>query len=330
MSGGPSLAGLAAVVTGSSSGIGRAVALALAGQGARVVVNGRPDGGDRSRGADGLVREIAAAGGEAVAVAGSVARFDEAGRLIEACLDAFGSLDALVNCAGVPEPDGSSILDIAPEAWRELIDVHLTGTFHCCRHAAPRMAAQGSGSIVNTSSHSALGLYGGTGYPAAKGGTQSLTLALASELRGAGVRVNAVCPGARTRLNAGPAYARRIADLHARGILDDTLRDASLDPPDPRYVGAIYAFLAGPASRGISGRIFSASGGYVGVFEPARERLLAFRDHRVAGPWTVDALSEALRAPEGLGADDRAGDRRPGARTRPSGSSSEAGKGEGP
>jgi len=297
---GRSLAGLGAIVTGSTSGIGRSVALALAEQGARVVVNGRADTGDSSSTARRVAEEITASGGEAVAVAGSVSRFEVAGRLVEACLDSFGSLDVLVNCAGVPEPDGSTIFDVTPEAWRELIDVHLTGTFYCCRQAAPRMATRGGGSIVNTSSHSALGLYGGTAYPAAKGGTNSLTLALAVELRGGGIRVNAVCPGARTRLNEGPAYAERIRDLHARGVLDDTLRDASLDPPDPRHLGPIYAFLAGPASHGITGRIFSASGGYVGVFQPHREQLLAFRDHRKAGPWPVDELARALRASDAL------------------------------
>jgi NAD(P)-dependent dehydrogenase (short-subunit alcohol dehydrogenase family) len=301
VSGGRSLAGRNAVVTGSSRGIGRAVARALAGEGAGVVVNGRADADGRSRPAEDVVREIEAAGGQAIAVAGSVADFEFAGELIATCIDHFGSVDVLVNCAGVPEPDRSTILDITPEAWQELIGVHLSGTFHCCRHAAPAMVARGSGTIVNTSSHSALGLYGGSGYPAAKGGTNSLTLALAAELRGTGVRVNAVCPGARTRLNSGDAYVERIRDLHARGLLDETLRDASLDPPDPACVGAIYAFLAGPDSDGISGRIFSASGGYVGVFDPMRERLLAFRDPRRDGAWSPDALAAVLLASEGLG-----------------------------
>lgn len=283
------LRGRRAVVTGSSRGIGRAVALALAAEGARVVVNGR-----EGAAAEGVAEEIRAGGGESVVHAGSVADWDAAGALVEACEAAFGGIDVLVNCAGVAEPEGSSILDVAPADWRELVDVHLGGTFHTCRHAAPRMVARGGGAIVNTSSHAFHGRFGGTGYPAAKGATNSLTRALAAELREHGVRVNAVCPGARTRLSSGPAYEARVRGLHARGLLGDLERDASLDPPDPRFVAPLYAFLASDLAADVTGRVFSAAGGYVGVFAEPVERLLAFRDHRGGEAWSVDALAEAL------------------------------------
>jgi 3-oxoacyl-[acyl-carrier protein] reductase len=201
----------------------------------------------------------------------------------------------LVNCAGVAEPPGSSILDVSAEAWRELIDVHLTGTFNTCRHAAARMVARGGGAIVNTSSHAYQGHYGGTGYAAGKGGTNSLTLAIAAELRDRGVRANAVCPGARTRLNEGPEYERRIEDLHARRVLDGATRAASLSPPAPEHVGPLYLFLASPLSEGITGRIFSAAGGYVGLHEAASEGLLAYRNAS-EGPWPVAELAGKIRA----------------------------------
>lgn len=293
------LEGRSAVVTGSSRGIGRAVALALAEEGAAVVVNGRPDahaaGG--SAAADEVVERIRRAGGRALACAGSVSDFAFAEELVSTCVDAFGAIDILVNCAGVPEPDGSTILDVSAEAWREVIDVHLSGTFHCCRHAAPRMAARRSGSIINTSSHGHLGIYGGSGYPAAKGATNSLTLAMAVDLRPYGVRVNAVCPGAKTRLSSGPDYERRIRDLHARGLLDDAMRDASLAPPDPGFVGPLYAFLASDLARDFTGRIFSAAGGYVGEIT-SRERPRAFRDHTRNGAWDLDELARILVASE--------------------------------
>jgi NAD(P)-dependent dehydrogenase (short-subunit alcohol dehydrogenase family) len=294
------LRGRSAVVTGSSRGIGREVARALAAEGASVVVNGRAGEGTGAAAADGVVRAIRERGGTAISCLGSVADFEFAGELVGTCVDAFGGIDILVNCAGVPEPEGSSILDVSPEAWRELIDVHLTGTFHCCRHAAPRMVEQKRGSIVNTSSHSFLGVYGGTGYPAAKGATNSLTFALAAELREHGVRVNAVCPGAKTRLSTGPAHQRRIHDLHARGILGDALRDASLDPPDPSFVGPVYAFLASDLAEGITGRLFSAFGGYLGVFAPGRESPLAHRDHRSEGPWSLEELADRVRGSSAL------------------------------
>lgn len=283
-----------ALVTGSSHGIGREVALALAAAGARVVVNGSPDRDGTSAAAEAVAGEIAARGGVAVACAGSVADFDAAGALVERCVGAFGSIDVLVNCAGIPEPDGASILDLSERDWRAVLDVHLGGTFHCCRHAAPRMVAQRAGAIVNTSSHSFLGIYAGVAYPAAKGGVNSLTFALATELCEHGVRVNAVCPGAKTRLSTGPAYEQRIHDLHARGILSDAVRDVSLDPPDARFVAPLYAFLVSDRARGVTGRIFSVSGGYLGVFAGGSEKRLAYRDHRAAAPWDVDEIAAAV------------------------------------
>ena len=288
------LFGRAALVTGSSHGIGREVALALAAAGARVVVNGTPDASGCSRAAQAVAAEIAARSGTAVACAASVADFSAAGALVERCIDEFGAIDVLVNCAGVPEPDGASILDMSSDDWRTVVDVHLGGTFYCCRHAAPHMVERGAGAIINTSSHSFVGMYGGVAYPAAKGGVTSLTFALATELRDRGVRVNAVCPGGKTRLSTGPGYERRIHDLHARGILTDALRDVSLEPPDPRFAAPIYAFLASDRARGITGRVFSASGGYVGVFAQGAEKLLAYRDHRGAEPWQVGEIADLI------------------------------------
>jgi 3-oxoacyl-[acyl-carrier protein] reductase len=285
----PLLTGKNAVVAGSSRGIGRAVALALSRAGARVVVNGR-DAEAVGKVAD----EVRSSAGEAIAFVGSTADFDTAAALVESCVDAFGSIDILVNCVGIAEPPGSSILDLSAEAWRELIDAHLTSTFNTCRHTAPHMKATGRGAIINTSSHAFMGSYGGTGYPAGKGGTNSLTFALAAELREAGVRVNAVCPGAKTRLSSGEDYRDHIGALHTRGLLSDLARDASLDPPEPEHLGPLYVFLASDRAREISGRLFSGSGGYVGVFAENRETLLAFRDHRSQGIWDVEALAEAV------------------------------------
>lgn len=285
------LSNRAAVVTGSSRGIGRAVAHALAAAGARVVVNGRDEAAVHE-----ATEELRAAGHEATGFAGDASEFDVAGALIEACVRDHGGVDVLVNCAGVAEPPGRSILDLEPADWRRLIAVHLTSVFNTCRHAAPLMKAAGRGAIVNTSSHAALGHYGGTGYPAGKGGVNSLGFALAAELREHGVRVNTVCPGARTRLSSGDEYERHIERLHARGLVSDGVRTASLAAPGPEHVAPLYAWLASDAAAGVTGRLFSASGGYVGVFAPASESLLAYRDACAEGPWPVDALAAVLRA----------------------------------
>jgi len=288
------LDGMTAVVTGSSRGIGRAVALGLVAEGARVVVNGRPDDAGRSEAADTLVREIEQRGGAAVAVAGSIAEERTSGRLVEACLDSFGQVDVLVCCAGVPEREPASILEADSAAWRDLIDTHLSGTFYACRHAAPHMARRGRGSIITTSSHASLGIYGGTSYAAAKGGVESLTLALAAELREKGIRANVVCPGAKTRLSSGPEFERRIESLHARGILQDATKAAALNPPAPECVAALYAFLASDESAAVSGRIFSAAGGYVGLFDERRESLLVYRDESKEPAWDVASLAPIL------------------------------------
>ncbi len=291
MTDGRLLEGRSAVVAGGSRGIGRAVALALAGQGAAVLVNGRSP-----EPAQEVADTITAAGGRALARPGSVGDFDFSRDLVASCVEAFGAIDVLVNCAGLAEPEGASILDLSAEAWREVVDAHLSGTFNTCRHAAAHMVRQGRGSIVNTSSHSYLGHYGGSAYPAAKGGTNSLTFAIAAELREHGVRANAVCPGARTRLSTGPAYERKIHDLHARGILDDAVRDASLAPPEPEHVGPLYVFLASDLAKDVTGRLFSASGGYVGVHAKGGESLLAFRDVDRDGAWPVQELADKVLA----------------------------------
>ena len=285
------LDGRAAVVTGSSRGIGRAVAEALARAGAQVVVNGR----DEATVAE-AAREMQAKQLDVVACAGDTSDFDAAGRLIDTCTGEFGSLDIVVTCAGIAEPAGSSILDLEPADWQRLIEAHLTSVFNVSRHAVPHMKARGRGALVLTSSHAALGHYGGTGYPAGKGGVNSLAFALAAELREHGIRVNAVCPGARTRLSSGPDYERHIESLHRRGLVSEGVRDASLSAPGPEHVAPLYAFLASDAADGISGRLFSASGGYVGVFAPASESLLAFRNAETEGPWPVEALAAKLRS----------------------------------
>lgn len=130
--------------------------------------------------------------------------------LVDECIGAFGRLDALINCAGIAEPAGSSILNITADEFDHLIGAHLGTAFHTCRAAAPVMVEQRHGSIVNTSSVAFLGDYGGTGYPAGKGAVNALTMAIAAELKAYGVRANVVCPGARTRLSTGADYERHI------------------------------------------------------------------------------------------------------------------------
>ncbi len=290
------LAGHGAVVAGGSRGIGRAVAELLGNLGAGVVVNGR-DGGAVEE----TVAAITASGGRATPVVGAADDERVAGALVEECLSTFGRLDTLVNCAGIAEPPGSSILNISPEEFDRLMSAHLGAAFHTCRIAARVMASQGSGAIINTGSVAFLGDYGGTGYPAGKGAVNGLTMAIAAELKSDGVRANVVCPGARTRLSTGAEYEKHIADLHHRGLLDEMTMRASLDSAPAEFVAPLYAYLASDLARDVTGQIFVAAGGFVGSFDRPTPRMLGYRDHHDAEPWSVQDLHKMIGAAAATG-----------------------------
>jgi len=284
------------VVTGSSQGIGRAVALRIGREGGRVLVTGSGLGaGGRAAAArtlNALVEEIESLGADAASFVGTVADDAVAKEMIESAVGQWDGLDGLVNCAGIPEPVGSSILDMNARDWERVRSVHLEGTFHSSRHALPHLIASGGGSIVNTSSHAFLGIYGGTAYGAAKGAINSLTWELAADLREKNIRCNAICPGARTRLSSGAEYDEQIARLTSRGLLTPTMAKSSRQVAPPEGCASLYAFLLSDASAQISGEIFSATGGYVGVMTRPVDRFLMMKQD--AAPWTLDELSSEL------------------------------------
>ena len=271
-----------AVVVGGSRGIGLAVAELLAANGFGVVVNGR-DG-------EAVQSAVARVGERAIGFPGSPADPRTADALIDCCVDEFGRIDALVNCAGTAEPSGSSILDVTSDQFRDLLDAHLGTVFETCRAAAPKMVAQGGGAIVNTSSFAFLGDYGGTGYPAGKGAVNGLTLAIAAELREHGVRANVVCPGAKTRLSTGSEYEAQIAELRRRGLLDEVSAQGALDAAPPEYAASTYAYLVSDVAKDVTGQIFIAAGGFVGRFDRQTPSIVAYRDHHDSPPWTVAEL----------------------------------------
>lgn len=285
------LAGRGAVVVGGSRGIGRAVAELLAACGAGVVVNGRDQ-----HAVDDTVSAITGTGGRAVGLAGAANVESTAVALMQACREEYGSVDVLINCAGVAEPAGSSILSVSDAQFHELLDAHLGTVFQTCRAAAPIMTEQRRGSIVNSGSVAFLGDYGGTGYPAAKGAINALTVAVAAELAEHGVRANVVCPGAKTRLSTGSDYEEHIRDLHARGLLDEVSMRASLDPAPADYVAPLYAYLASDLASEVTGSVFLASGGFVGRFERPIPSVLGYRDHQQSSPWSLEEL-HAMVAP---------------------------------
>jgi NAD(P)-dependent dehydrogenase (short-subunit alcohol dehydrogenase family) len=257
------LDGRVALVTGAGRGIGRAHALALAARGATVVVNDLGtalDGsGTDARPAAVVVAEIEAAGGEAMpdtTDVGSVA----GGRLaVERVIDACGRIDIVVNNAGFAH-GGGSVTQLDEREVDRLIDVHFKAALGTMSAAAVDMTRRGWGRIVNTVSEVALDarLTGSVGYGAAKAALWSATLAASAELAVHGITVNAISPGARTRMNAD------LLDAGFRGGAS-----AALDL-DPTYVAAVVAFLVSDEAADITGRIVHAAGGQVREYTTTR------------------------------------------------------------
>ena len=242
-------AGQVAIVTGSARGLGRAIALDLAANGARVVVNYRSSVETASE----VVAQIVAQGGEALAVRADVSVKVEAERLIEMTLERFGRIDILVNNAGTT--DDRLLMRMSEEDWDHIIDANLKSVFNCCRAAVrPMLKAKRGGRIINISSLVGLvGQGGQANYAAAKAGVHGLTMSLARELGPRAITVNAVAPGLF------------ITDL-TRDIGDTNIERVERLTPlgrtgDPTEVAHLVTFLASSKAAYITGEIIRIDGG---------------------------------------------------------------------
>lgn len=279
------LGGKVAIVTGAGRGIGRAQALELARQGARVVVNDLPRGEPRP--ADVTVGEIIAAGGEAVSASHNVATLPGAAAIVQAAIDAFGRVDILVNTAGLGRV--GAVQEMSEADWDAVIAVNLRGTFLMVRHAAAHFIAQRSGAIVNIASDAGLGDYYLSPYSAAKEGIVGFTRAMARELGRFGIRCNALRPRAfDTGMATEVGFERQIAFNRNFGrpmcgthpIRHNILGKAA-------EVAAITAWLCSDAAAILNGRVIAAGGGEIGLWsEPQVERACFDPDG-----WTVEKLA---------------------------------------
>ena len=271
------LDGKVAIVTGAGRGIGRCQALALAAEGAKVVVNdlgGKPEGGGGDATfADAVVAEIEAAGGEAAANHDTVATVEGGEAITQTALDAFGAVDILVANAGILRD--KTFLKMDEDLWDSVVAVHLKGTFACVQPAARAMRDRGNGGrIITTSSTSGLiGNFGQTNYGAAKAGIAGFTRTLALELKKYDITANCIVPAAKTRLTDYlPAF-----------------QDGALDHLDPAHIAPVAVFLASELSKDVTGKFFYVGGGRIAMMQVTTSDGVT-KDH----VWTPQEIADNL------------------------------------
>ena len=241
----PKLDQQVAIVTGAAQGIGKGIALVLAGAGARVVVGDIQD-------ATGTVQEIRDAGGQAVSILADISNPRDNEAMVNLALTQFDRLDILVNNAAIDAPDGNA-WDLSEEEWERTIAVNLSGVFYCSRAALVPMMKANSGCIVNISSQSARrGSKGlSPAYNASKAGVLGLTAAFAEQVTELGIRVNAILPSLVESRDFGWSAAVR----------EERVREYPLGLGTPKDVGEAVLYLVSPAARWVSGTSLHLTGG---------------------------------------------------------------------
>ncbi|RLA99722.1 MAG: 3-oxoacyl-ACP reductase [Deltaproteobacteria bacterium] len=245
------LEGKVAVVTGGSRGVGRAISIAFAQEGADVVVNYAT----RPQAAEEVVKEIEGLGRRAVAVGADVATTEGAERVVGAAVENFGRIDVLVNNAGFTRP--AMLHKMTEEQWDAVLGIHLKAPWLCIKAASKYMMEQKSGSIINVTSVAGIvGTVGQINYSAAKGGVIALTKSAARELARYGIRVNCISLGiVETDMTEKIRTDPKLAEIYMGRIL--LKRFAT-----PEEVAAAFVFFASEDSRYITGQLLSVDGGY--------------------------------------------------------------------
>jgi len=252
------LEGRIVIVTGASSGFGRAIAVRVAREGANVVIADLDEAGGKET--SDLVHD---AGAEAELVVGDIGTEPGARFAVERALARFGTVDVLVNNAGVAPPEKQDSWDAPEESWDRVIRINLKSVYLCSRAVIPIMLAKGGGSIVNIASIAATRAVSGSSYAAAKAGMLGYTHQVAAELAARGVRVNCVSPGyMRTPMSTGERLgldpAAQDARVEAFGRLVPMQRAGSVDD-----IAAAVAYLASDDARYVTGQEIVVDGGYL-------------------------------------------------------------------
>jgi NAD(P)-dependent dehydrogenase (short-subunit alcohol dehydrogenase family) len=293
------LKGKVAIVTGAGRGIGRGIALLMAEKGAKVVVNdlgtsGEGQGQDTTP-AEEVVKEIKAAGGEAMANTESVTSFEGATHMVNAALKTFGRLDIVVNNAGILRD--RMLHKMAPDDWKAVMDVHLGGHFNMCRAAINQFREQNFGRFINfTSTSGLIGNYGQTNYGTAKMGIVAFTRILALETKKYNITANAISPFAWTRMTSSIP----VTDEASKARVEKVKRMRAED------IAPMAVWLASDAAKDVTGQIFGVRAGEIMVFSVPRP----LRSVHHQGGWTPEMVGEtAIKAlaphftPVGVSAD---------------------------
>ncbi|MFJ4320984.1 SDR family NAD(P)-dependent oxidoreductase [Streptomyces lavendulae] len=269
------LAGKIVAVTGAGRGIGRAVALAAAAEGARVVVNdygvGIEGGEPTSEVAEAVVKEITAAGGRAVAVADDISTMEGGQRIVDTALAEYGRIDGVVCVAGILRE--RMLFNMSEAEWDPVLATHLKGTFTVFRAASAVMRKQGTGTLIGFTSGNHQGSVAQANYSAAKGGIISLVRSAALGLHKYGVTANAVAPVARTRMSANvPMELKEIGE--------------------PEDVAALVTYLLSDRAKdeGITGQVYTIAGPKIAVWAQPRELRAGYAE----GSWTPEKIADFL------------------------------------
>jgi NAD(P)-dependent dehydrogenase (short-subunit alcohol dehydrogenase family) len=286
------LDGKVALVTGAGRGIGRGYALALAKEGAKVVVNdvgtARDEMTKDKAPAEQVVSEIKEAGGKAIADYTNVTDFNATEKMIARVIEEFGELNILVNNAGILRD--RMLVNMTEAEWDTVMAVHLKGTFNCTRHAAAywrkesKAGTPKKASVINVVSDAGLlGNPGQCNYGSAKAGIAAFTIITSSELSRYGVRVNAICPIARTRLTAESPGTAALMKKPPEG---------EFDAFDPLYIAPVLICLASDEAEGVTGRVFHVMGGRIDLMDGWG---IAGSVKKPKEEWTVEELPAKIK-----------------------------------
>jgi len=284
------LDGKVAIVTGSGRGIGAGVAKALAGEGAKVIVNdigAALDGeGLSNTPAEQVVDEIKSSGGEAVPNYTDISTMEGGESVVQSAVDTYGQQDLVVTVAGILRD--RMIFNMTEEEWDDVVRVHLKGTFTVCKHAAILYRQQRSGRIVTFASES--GLFGNTGqanYAAAKSGIAGFTKVAAKDLGRYGVTANSICPRANTRMTQSVPDAARQLRADRPQDREETPQELAMHPED---IGPFVAYLSSDQAASINGQTFLVYDGVITKLSLPRRIRTIFKQ----GRWTTEELLEMV------------------------------------